>query len=458
MRTKKALLSVAASAFIAVAYLFSRSGSPASADIVNVLIMNFAFQPPTVEVPEGSRVTWLHNDSAPHTTTSNSQLWDSPIMERGDTFSFIFTSAGTFTYFCRIHPFMKGTVVVTQAEPPPPQPTSTPQPTATPAPTASPEPSLGQPGLASPPNGSALGDFNPTLSWTLPQGATQYHLVVTPANNDGPGISIIGNAVSSFSIPPPPQWYGLLPDMGYTWMVRVTDASVSVGVGDPSWGPWSEAASFHTPKVSSGAISEVAPAEGTTVDTLTPTLQWRNSNPNLFYYEVQVSKDSSFNTNPATATAMVYWELRHGGVTNPPNSYTVPSAFPLEPNTRYFWRVRPRVQGDGTPVDWSKSFSFRVVDAQVAIPTSTPTPIRTPTPTPTATPTPTPTPSGGGGGGGYDGYRIAFESRRDGNDEIYVINADGSGQARLTNNPATDNEPQWSPVLVASTTASFRAR
>jgi TolB protein len=45
-----------------------------------------------------------------------------------------------------------------------------------------------------------------------------------------------------------------------------------------------------------------------------------------------------------------------------------------------------------------------------------------------------------------DGSRIAFESLRDGNSEIYVMNADGSGQTRLTDNPATDESPSWSPA------------
>ena len=55
------------------------------------------------------------------------------------------------------------------------------------------------------------------------------------------------------------------------------------------------------------------------------------------------------------------------------------------------------------------------------------------------TATPSPTPSGGGTG------RIAFTSNRDGNGEIYVMNADGSGQTRLTNNPAEDMCPAWQP-------------
>jgi dipeptidyl aminopeptidase/acylaminoacyl peptidase len=42
-------------------------------------------------------------------------------------------------------------------------------------------------------------------------------------------------------------------------------------------------------------------------------------------------------------------------------------------------------------------------------------------------------------------YRIAFVSRRDGNSEIYVMNADGSNQTNLTNNPADDYDLAWSP-------------
>jgi len=85
-------------------------------------------------------------------------------------------------------------------------------------------------------------------------------------------------------------------------------------------------------------------------------------------------------------------------------------------------------------------------------PTATPVPTPTPTPAPTATlapgvtptitptpaPTATPTPVPASG-------RIAFYSSADGNDEIYMINADGSGQTRLTNDPLADRYPDWSP-------------
>ena len=44
-----------------------------------------------------------------------------------------------------------------------------------------------------------------------------------------------------------------------------------------------------------------------------------------------------------------------------------------------------------------------------------------------------------------DGTKIAFNSDRDGNFEVYVMDADGSNQTRLTNNPADDGGPAWSP-------------
>ena len=72
-------------------------------------------------------------------------------------------------------------------------------------------------------------------------------------------------------------------------------------------------------------------------------------------------------------------------------------------------------------------------------PTPTPVPpTQTPIPSPTPVPTPTSTPVPASG-------KIAFSSRRDGNAEIYVMSADGSGQTRLTTNPAGDYSPAWSP-------------
>lgn len=258
------------------------------------------------------------------------------------------------------------------------------------------------PTLTAPAAGATLPAFSTVLSWTNPPGATQVHLQVIPVNNDGPGVNLyFGSALTSFDVPAPPTWYGLLPDLSYTWRVRVSDAATGVELNDPSWSTPAER-TFRTPPVDSSSISLLSPGAGATVTSLTPTLRWGNQRSDVYYYEVQVSKDAAFNTDPATATAMVYWELRHGGVTDPPNSYAVPAGFPLEINTRYFWRVRPRVQGDGTPVAWTPAFDFQTA-ASTPSATATPpggataTPTRTPvggaTAFPTGTPTPTSTPT-----------------------------------------------------------------
>ena len=103
----------------------------------------------------------------------------------------------------------------------------------------------------------------------------------------------------------------------------------------------------------------VQPTDGAGVSTLTPIVRWSNTDSGVFYYEFQLSKDRTFNLDPSTATAMVYYQLIHGGMSSPANSYPVPSTFPLEPRTQYYWRVRPRIQGDGTPVAWSSPFRFQ---------------------------------------------------------------------------------------------------
>ena len=220
------------------------------------------------------------------------------------------------------------------------------------------------PQLVAPSDGSTVSTFGPTLQWSNPAGTTQYHLQVIPVNNDGPGVNlIIGSVGASFSIPAPPNWYGLLPDMRYTWQVRVTDATVSLAENDSRWGPWSSTWAFRTPKTSSGSLTLGSPVGDALVSSITPVLTWSSSDPAIYYYEVQVSRDSAFNTDPATAVASVYWEMRHGGVTAPLNSYSVSQSSPLDAGTTYYWRVRPRVQGDGSPVAWSPAASFKTPSA-----------------------------------------------------------------------------------------------
>ncbi|HEX3540233.1 MAG TPA: plastocyanin/azurin family copper-binding protein [Acidimicrobiales bacterium] len=73
---------------------------------------NFAFDPAALTVKAGTKVTWTNNDIVAHTVTFT-DVANSPVLNRGDTFSRTFTSPGTYSYICSIHPFMHGTVVVT---------------------------------------------------------------------------------------------------------------------------------------------------------------------------------------------------------------------------------------------------------------------------------------------------------------------------------------------------------
>jgi plastocyanin len=89
----------------------SAQTTPASDQVV---IQSFAFGPQAVIVKAGTKVTWVNKDIEPHTVVSNDHKFQSEALDTNDTFSVTFDTAGTYGYFCSIHPHMTGTVVVTQ--------------------------------------------------------------------------------------------------------------------------------------------------------------------------------------------------------------------------------------------------------------------------------------------------------------------------------------------------------
>ena len=204
------------------------------------------------------------------------------------------------------------------------------------------------PVLTQPPMGDA-SSMGPLLQWTQPPRTTWFQVQVIPFNEDGPGINlVIGDGAlvraAQYQVRGPnfgsadPN-YVMLPGMTYLWRVRT--ATVLTNPTEADWSAWA-VSSFKTPPASSSTITPVAPPAFGEASTLTPTLTWANSNTAVFYYEVQVSKDYEFGPN-----AFLYSEYVHGGASTPPNSYVVPEAFPLEAGEIYYWRVRPRIQGDG---------------------------------------------------------------------------------------------------------------
>jgi plastocyanin len=75
-------------------------------------IDNFVFKPDTITVPVGTTVVWQNDDDIPHTVVSLDGTFRSPALDTEDKFSFTFDKAGTFEYFCSLHPHMKAEVVV----------------------------------------------------------------------------------------------------------------------------------------------------------------------------------------------------------------------------------------------------------------------------------------------------------------------------------------------------------
>jgi plastocyanin len=106
---------LAATVFMALATtLFAGVAvSPAGAAETAVKISNFTFGPRQVTVPAGTTVVWTNEDDIPHTVTSTTRAFSSPPLDTDQTFSFTFTTPGTYGYFCALHPHMTGTIVVT---------------------------------------------------------------------------------------------------------------------------------------------------------------------------------------------------------------------------------------------------------------------------------------------------------------------------------------------------------
>jgi amicyanin len=92
----------------------SATDSPAPQGGTAVSISDFKFNPATLTVPVGTTVTWTNQDEEPHTLAAKDGSFHSPGIDTHGTYSFTFTTPGSYDYICSIHPFMTGTVVVTK--------------------------------------------------------------------------------------------------------------------------------------------------------------------------------------------------------------------------------------------------------------------------------------------------------------------------------------------------------
>ena len=86
-------------------------GAHAYADDTSVSIDNFTFQPAELTVKVGTTVTWKNHDDIPHAVVSAGKF-RSKTLDTDDSFSFTFTAAGEYKYFCSLHPHMTGMIKV----------------------------------------------------------------------------------------------------------------------------------------------------------------------------------------------------------------------------------------------------------------------------------------------------------------------------------------------------------
>ncbi|MCA1458724.1 cupredoxin family copper-binding protein [Bradyrhizobium sp. BRP22] len=96
---------------IAVAAAMLLPATAARAEGMEVHIDNFVFQPAQLNVKLGTTVTWTNRDDIPHTVVCAGKF-RSKTMDTDDSFSFTFTAAGDYKYFCSLHPHMTGMIRV----------------------------------------------------------------------------------------------------------------------------------------------------------------------------------------------------------------------------------------------------------------------------------------------------------------------------------------------------------
>ena len=97
--------------FIAACFVIA-AAEQSKSSTTEVKIDNFTFAPAELKVPVGATVTWTNRDDIPHTVVSTDKVFKSKVVDSDGKYTFTFDKAGTYPYFCSIHPKMTGKVVV----------------------------------------------------------------------------------------------------------------------------------------------------------------------------------------------------------------------------------------------------------------------------------------------------------------------------------------------------------
>lgn len=210
----------------------------------------------------------------------------------------------------------------------------------------------------------------PRLTWQAPVGTAAVHLQVAPLWQDGAGLNlvltdpgVIAAGVYTLPLPSANGNYLLLMGATYQWRVRFSSRATASDSSATDWGAWLPLRSFALPRPSGATVRMVAPTRNAGVRRNDLLVVWEDSNPADYYYEVQMSRDPEFGA--AGPWAPVFWNLVHGGMTNPPRSWRPPADLYLA-SAVYYARVRPRLQatrlGANDPgVDWTPLVPFAIV-------------------------------------------------------------------------------------------------
>jgi len=106
------LLAIAAGLLVPGQKAFGATPQEKPAASAEVKIDNFSFGPAALTISVGTKVTWTNRDDIPHTVVSDDKIFKSPVLDTDEKFSYTFTKAGIYPYFCSIHPKMTGKVIV----------------------------------------------------------------------------------------------------------------------------------------------------------------------------------------------------------------------------------------------------------------------------------------------------------------------------------------------------------
>jgi plastocyanin len=191
-------VSMAVAMALLLAALALSPGDAGAADEGVSMTSGLAFVPGTVNINVGDTVTWTNTSAGiPHTTTSNTGVWDSGNLTTNQTFAFTFTAPGTYPYFCEVHGagVMSGTVIVGQQQTP--TTTTATATTTTATATTTTATATTTTATASPTTPTATAT-TPTATATTPTAtATTTTTAVAPATTVAPGPPATGTGTDS---------------------------------------------------------------------------------------------------------------------------------------------------------------------------------------------------------------------------------------------------------------------